>query len=34
VKIVLGGILILAGVYLTERERGEENREQEVVKRK
>ena len=27
VKIVLGGILILAGVYLTERERGEENRE-------
>jgi drug/metabolite transporter (DMT)-like permease len=31
VKIILGGILILSGVYLTERERGEEigNREQE-----
>ena len=32
-KIVLGGTLILAGVYLTERERGEENREQGIGNR-
>ena len=34
VKIILGGILIIGGVYLTERERGEESKEQEGGSRK